>query len=67
MTKSNKKTFGISFPKEEILNAGKERAESLGLSFSTYVNILIRRDMERKALNVLEEPKASYSSKKDHN
>jgi hypothetical protein len=38
-------TNGISFPHEEVLKKGKERAYALGLtSFSEYVNHLIRKD-----------------------
>ncbi|MGB0344451.1 MAG: hypothetical protein ACPGGJ_03560 [Coraliomargarita sp.] len=39
-------TRGISFPHEQVLKRGKERADALGLtSFSEYVNHLIRRDI----------------------
>ncbi|WOO39651.1 hypothetical protein [Rubellicoccus peritrichatus] len=38
-------TKGISFPDEEILQLGQERAKNLGLrSFSEYINQLIRHD-----------------------
>ena len=46
-SKSGKITQGVSFSDRELLSAGKDRAEKLGLTFSSYVNQLIRRDVLR--------------------
>lgn len=44
--KTKKKvTFGISWPNEEVLESGKRRAEEMGISFSQYVNHLVRKDL----------------------
>lgn len=40
-----KTTFGVSFPDKRILQLGKEKAASLGISFSAYVNQVLRRDL----------------------
>lgn len=37
---------GISFRDEVVLNTAKQKADSLGLSFSAYVNQLIRGDIK---------------------
>ncbi|EIQ01601.1 hypothetical protein OpiT1DRAFT_00173 [Opitutaceae bacterium TAV1] len=41
-----KTTFGISFPDERILERAKEKAATMGLSLSGYVNQLLRRDLD---------------------
>lgn len=40
-----KTTFGISFPDERLLLAAKAKAQELGITFSAYVNQLIRKDL----------------------
>jgi hypothetical protein len=68
-------TKGISFPHENVLIKGKERAYALGLtSFSEYVNHLIRRDNgmpnifdaihEEPLLSVAEPVRPTYATKK---
>lgn len=46
--------------KESEYTSAKERAEALGLTFSAYVNTLIRRDMEERGDFVLKESAAEY-------
>ena len=46
--------------KESEYSSAKERAEALGLTFSAYVNTLIRRDMEERGDFVLKESAAKY-------
>lgn len=38
-------TFGISFPDPTVFEKAKERANVLGLSFSAYVNQVVRKDL----------------------
>jgi hypothetical protein len=66
-----KTTYGISFPQPELLEAAKLRSKAVGLSFSAYVNQLLRRDLGRATLyqqpapplEVVEEPQARYGAK----
>jgi hypothetical protein len=38
-------TRGVSWPNPDLLEAARERATSLGMSFSHYINQLVRRDL----------------------
>lgn len=66
-----KLTYGISFPQPELLEAAKIRSKAVGLSFSSYVNQLLRRDLGRATLyqepapplDAVEEPLARYGAK----
>ncbi|MDR1817557.1 MAG: hypothetical protein LBR07_05155 [Puniceicoccales bacterium] len=40
-----KTVYGISFPNPDVLVRGKRRAASCGISFSAYLNQLVRRDI----------------------
>jgi hypothetical protein len=58
-----RKSAGVSMdPEFEAL--AKQRAQNLGLTFSAYINQLIRADLqERKPLSLHEEP-SSYGKRK---
>ena len=69
-----KLTYGISFPDPRILDGAKSRAAQIGISFSAYVNQLLRRDLGQpnalslytqppQPLQVVEEPLARYGAK----
>jgi hypothetical protein len=60
---AKRKSAGVSMdPEFEAL--AKQRAQNLGLTFSAYINQLIRADLqERKPLSLYEEP-ALYGKKK---
>jgi hypothetical protein len=60
---AKRKSAGVSMdPEFEAL--AKQRAQNLGLTFSAYINQLIRADLqERKPLSLYEEP-VPYGKKK---
>ncbi|MDP0495228.1 MAG: hypothetical protein Q7Q73_03370 [Verrucomicrobiota bacterium JB024] len=50
MSKKTKVTFGVSFPDERILELGKQKAQELGMSFSAYVNQVLRKDLSIRSV-----------------
>ncbi len=58
MARKKKTTHGVSFPDPELLTAAKAKAASMQISFSTYINQLVRRDLGWKGVHDWVEPQA---------
>lgn len=50
MVQKKRITHGVSFPDQEILEDAKRKAASMQISFSSYVNQLIRNDLGRSGV-----------------
>jgi hypothetical protein len=61
-------THGISFPDPRVFKAAKQKAAAMQISFSTYVNHLIRRDLGYEGVldwkGPEEQPPSSHRMKK---
>lgn len=45
-----KLTKGVSWQSDELLAAGEDKARALGMSFSSYINSLVRKDLGIKGV-----------------
>lgn len=54
------RVIGISWSSQELLDAARSRARALGISFSSYVNRVVERELERGGDFVLSEKPGVY-------
>lgn len=54
------RVIGVSWSSQELLDQGRRRAAALGLSFSRYINHLVRRDVDDRRDFVIREHETQY-------